>query len=481
MPSIDQQPIAIDYAKYFSHESQNRQRSQLKELKPYFEIPGMISFGGGIPNPSTWPVNGMTLSVPFANKSVFVPGYNNRSPEGMLPVAPYTESLKTEPLRPDLVAELQYGSTYGPKHLLEWIKGHIERIHAPPYADWDNLCTAGNTDGADAVMRSIFNKGDYVLVEEFGYPGLLSPAATIGLKTLGVPLDREGVNATALDEMMLTWDESRGPRPKMLILVPTCSNPCGSTVPVHRKREIYAVCRKWDLLICEDDPYCFLQIRPNGADSPIVPSFLSLDTDGRVIRIDSFSKIVAPGSRLGFVTAHKVLLEKIMNSRESATQCPSGFSVAAISAILRAWGGHEGFEQEYLPHISQIYSKRCLTLLALLEKYAPDGTIELPAPSGGMFLWVRLKIENHPAFTSSSSLAPEEISKQIFQSFISEKVLMAPSHFFKAPSDKVWTREEEAERIFVRLSFSLPEDEEMEEGVKRMARALKKEWGLRDE
>ena len=77
-----------------------------------------------------------------------------------------------------------------------------------------------------------------------------------------------------------------------------------------------------------------------------------MDIDGRVIRVDSFSKIIAPGSRLGFITGHKYLVEKIMNSRESATQCPSGISIATVTAILRAWGSHEGFEKHYVPHIS---------------------------------------------------------------------------------------------------------------------------------
>lgn len=113
----------------------------------------------------------------------------------------------------------------------------------------------------------------------------------------------------------------------------TCSNPAGITLSAERKHAIYNVCRKWGLLICEDDPCelelyrwsyssrpdCYLQIRPNGADSPIVPTFMSMDPDGRVIRVDSFSKIVAPGARLGFVTGPTPLVEKIMNTRESAT------------------------------------------------------------------------------------------------------------------------------------------------------------------
>lgn len=86
----------------------------------------------------------------------------------MLPLAPYQEPSKNESLRPDLTEELQYSSTYGTKHLLSWIKEHIERVHAPPYEDWINLLTAGNTDGVDAVMRACFDRGDYMLVEEFG-------------------------------------------------------------------------------------------------------------------------------------------------------------------------------------------------------------------------------------------------------------------------------------------------------------------------
>jgi aromatic amino acid aminotransferase I len=91
-----------------------------------------------------------------------------RSPESMLPLAPYVEPKKNEPLRPDLSEELQYSATYGTKHLLEFLKEHVQRVHAPLYADWTNLITAGNTDGVDGVMRACFDRGDYMLVEEFG-------------------------------------------------------------------------------------------------------------------------------------------------------------------------------------------------------------------------------------------------------------------------------------------------------------------------
>lgn len=86
----------------------------------------------------------------------------------MLPLEPYTAPVKNEPLNPDLTEELQYSSTYGTKHFLAWIREHIHRVHSPKYADWEVLCTAGNTDGTDAVMRACLDRGDHLLVEEFG-------------------------------------------------------------------------------------------------------------------------------------------------------------------------------------------------------------------------------------------------------------------------------------------------------------------------
>ncbi len=176
----------------------------------------------------------MTVSVPFANKSVFIPGYDSKlisqgkandqapSPNELLPLAPYTAPLKGSPLNPNLTTELQYGSTFGAPHFVAWLKEHVTRVHNPPYDHWNILNTAGNTDGVDGVLRTIFNRGDYCLVEEFAYPGFLTGAASQGVKCIGVPMDSDGVTATALDDILTNWDEeARGaPRPKMVVLVP---------------------------------------------------------------------------------------------------------------------------------------------------------------------------------------------------------------------------------------------------------------------
>ncbi|KAK8869750.1 hypothetical protein IAR55_000318 [Kwoniella newhampshirensis] len=481
MPSANPTPVKVDYASFLSDEAKGRVRSQLKELRPYFEIPGMISFGGGYPHPSTWPINGMTLSVPFAGKSVFVPGFENRDSSTLLPLAKYTPPAKTSVVGPDLSNDLQYSAGMGIPFMVKWLTEHVKKMHDPPYPDgqWSVLTTAGNTDGQDGIYRTLFNKGDSVLLEEFAYPAALTTAQSQGIVPAAVPMDGDGVVPADLDKMLEEWDEVArgGRRPKALLLVPTCSNPTGVTYPALRKREVYAVCRKWNILIIEDDPYCYLQIRPDGADSPLVPSFLSMDIDGRVVRMDSFSKFIAPGSRCGWITGPKPLVQAIAHKTESSTNNPSGISIATIGAVIQAWGGHEGLENRYLPHISEVYSQRGLRFVALLEKYIPGLTAEWPQPSGGMFLWLRLRIETHPSFLSGRS-TPTEIQDRVFKTFIEERILTAPSSYFKTPGGPEWSREEEAKRIFVRLSFSLPTPEEMEEGIKRMARGLKKEWGL---
>lgn len=114
-------------------------------------------------------------------------------------------------------------------------------------------------------------------------------------------------------------------------------------------------------------------------------------------------------------------------------------------------------------------------MVDFLRRYCPEGTIEVPSPSGGMFLWVKLRVRSHPQY---DSLSPDEISRQVFDAFIQERVLVAPGHFFKSPRVEPMTREEEADKAFIRLSYALPPLDEMEEGVKRMGRALRKEWRL---
>ncbi|WVQ78337.1 hypothetical protein IAT38_000422 [Cryptococcus sp. DSM 104549] len=481
MPTADAVPAQIDYRAFLSTEAKNRKRSQLKELGKYRNIPNIISFGGGLPSPETWPVNGLVVSLPREGKSVFVPGFKNEDPASIPPLVPYTTptkaSLAVDPLNPNLTWDLQYSGNFGQDYFVKWLTQHVKRIHNPPYPEeqWQVLNTAGGTDGWDGVVRTLLDKGDTVLLEEFAFPGSLVHCQSLGINVVGIPMDQDGIVPEALDKVLAEWDDSKGPRPRLVMVVPTCSNPTGVTYPVLRKKEIYAVARKWNLLIIEDDPYCYLQIRPEGANTPLVPSFLSLDIDARVVRIDTFSKFLGPGSRVGWITGPKPIVTAIMNKSESSLNAPSGFAVAAVSAVIQGWGGHEGLEQSYLPHISASYGKRCLDMLSLIKKHVDPSIIDFPKASGGMFLWVRIHVETHPQL---ATLSPEEISEKVFQTLVDEGVIVAPSVYFKTPGGPEWSKEEEAKRIFLRLSFSLQTFDEMEEGIKRLGRGLRREWGL---
>lgn len=114
-------------------------------------------------------------------------------------------------------------------------------------------------------------------------------------------------------------------------------------------------------------------------------------------------------------------------------------------------------------------------MIDYLERYCPASTLEIPKASGGMFLWIRVRVDTHPKF---HELSPDTIGKRVFEALIGEKVLVAPGHFFKAPRVRHMTPEEEASKVFMRLSYALPPLDQMEEGVKRIGRALRREWEL---
>ncbi|KIR25440.1 hypothetical protein I307_06023 [Cryptococcus deuterogattii 99/473] len=139
---------------------------------------------------------------------------------------------------------------------------------------------------------------------------------------------------------------------------------------------------------------------------------VSLDVDGRVVPLDSFSKFIAPGSKCGWITGLKELVTAVMVKAKASTRGKSGFAAASISAVIKARRGNEGLERDYLPHISD---------MSLQRRECLDG-------SGGMFLWVRLRVGYHPQLYI---LSPEEISDKVVQTLIGEKIMVAPSSYSK--------------------------------------------------
>ena len=238
--------------------------------------------------------------------------------------------------------------------------------------------------------------------------------------------------ADNLRDVLKGWDSRKGPRPTLIYTVTVGQNPTGGTQSLERRKAIYEVMKEFDLLMLEDDPYFFLQMNPYGSKtltSPdrsldgqayldsLTPSYLSIDTEGRVIHCDSFSKVIAPGCRAGWVTSNPLFIERLTRASEVSTQATSGFVQAFISKLLVDDWGMEQWIQ-WLKGIGEQYEKRrdyfCDVFSEAISaqeafhylrengewtEVVPRQLVSYVAPIGGMFIWTKIHIEKHPRYS----------------------------------------------------------------------------------
>ena len=321
-----------------SKEATIRKGNSLKAAARYLGTPGIISLGGGLPSSEYFPFEEVSMKVPAVGH--FSEAETKES--GVVITAGKHDLAENKSIF-DISTAFNYGQGSGAAQLLRWITEHTELVHNPPYQDWRCTMSIGSTSALDMSLRMLTRPGDMVLSEEYTFSAAVETALPMGLRMAGVPMDAEGLLPNAMDSILSNWDvEARGGRkPHILYTVPTGQNPTGATSGLERRRAIYAVCQKHDIFIIEDEPYYFLQMQPYtpGEQAPppppssradflqsLVPSYLSLDTDGRVMRLDSFSKVLAPGSRIGWVTASEQLIAKYQKHADCSTQGPSGMS-----------------------------------------------------------------------------------------------------------------------------------------------------------
>ena len=235
----------------------------------------MIPLSGGFPNAATFPFKKITIET--TSDAQFT-----------------LEGSK-------LQSALQYLPTPGFPPLVNWLKDLQENTHSPQ-SKTDLVVTSGSQDGLCKAIEMLMEPGAPVVVEEFIYAGTLTIMNPYQPEYLIVESDASGMIPESLKSTLV----SSAAKPKILYINPTGANPTGTVLTADRRREIYDIASQHNMLILEDDPYYFLQYLP---DRP--PSFLSMDTEGRVIRFDSFSKVLSSGVRLGFVTGPPPLIERI--------------------------------------------------------------------------------------------------------------------------------------------------------------------------
>ena len=402
----------IDIAKNLATAPRRTKASVIRELLKITNKPGIISFAGGLPDPEHFPYD-------------FV-----------------AESVKEIMAKKGRVA-LQYGPTDGLPELKEefvkFLKKH-EGITAKP----ENLIvTTASQQALDMVGRLFIDASDPVLVEKPSYMGGLQVFRSYGAEFIGVKLEEDGVSTVELEEK-LVWLRSQDEHYKFVYLVPDFQNPSGVTLSAEKRRKVIELSEKYDVAIIEDSPY--RQIRFEG-EAPEMLYRLDKETrkTDNIISLFTFSKTFAPGLRLGVILAHPQIIKKMEILKQSLDLCSSSLNQLIAADFLRT-----GYFEKHIEVVKKAYKTKKDTMVAALEKYMPEG-VTWTKPEGGLFLWVRL---------------PEDMSAdEMFADALKENVAYVIGSAFHSDGSGKNT---------MRLNFSYPTLDQIEEGIKRLATAVKK-------
>ena len=334
---------------------------------------------------------------------------------------------------------IQYGGGQGDAELREQLRDvmALEGIHASPD---DIVVTTGSQHALDLVAGLFLDEGDVVLAEGPSYVGAIGIFRHYQAHIEHVYTDNEGISPEALQEAIDNM-KAQGRRIKFLYLVPNFANPSGVTLAAHRRPKIIEICQREHILVLEDNPYGLLYF-----DKPVPDALRSLDDN--VIYLGSFSKILAPGFRVGYVLAPPALREKIVLAQESALLCPSSFSQMLISEYL-----HIADWRKQVDTFRGVYRERRDAALHAMQEYLPG--LETTHPDGGFYLWVDL-----PDGVDSKAMLPLAVT---------ELVAYTPGTAFYGDGTG---------HHQLRICYSFPTPENLNLGIKRLATVINRQTEL---
>ncbi|KAI9668810.1 MAG: Aromatic/aminoadipate aminotransferase 1 [Alyxoria varia] len=479
-------PIATkDWTDEVTFESMTRGASRIKKAAQYISLDGMISLGGGLPAPDYFPFEDCTFKAPpFGG-----PFDEEHTRKSGTEIRYGKHDMDTGESAYDIATAYNYGQGHGSVQLLRFLLEHMMQVHNPPYRNWQTTMSIGTTSAVEMCLRMFHRPNMYILSEEYTFGTTVEAAKAMGIRTYPVAVDDEGLLPSSLDTVLTNWDPAANngaSRPFILYTVPTGQNPTGCMWGHERRRQIYAVAQKHDILIIEDEPYFFLQMDPydrTGRAPPapsttaeylssLIPSLLSIDTDGRVLRLDSFSKVIAPGARIGWVTGPDNLIERIQRHSDVGTQSPSGFSQLALFKLLEEHWGHEGY-LHWLMHIRSEYTRRRNVLLDACHEFLPKDLVDWKNPMAGMFQWLRVRWRKHP---QAEELGLTEIEERLFLRAVEHRALLIRGSIFRADMGASGPGEE----MFFRATYAAAPGEMIREAVRRFGVAVREEFGVRD-
>ena len=337
-------------SRIFSKRLAGRRKSIIRELEPLSRLPGVISLGAGYPSPATFPLREARFDI---------------------------DGIAIELSAEDRQRACQYGPTEGDPAL-------VQRLHAWHAAKsgvsleaGQLLVLSGSQEGLFSIACLVLDPGDAVLLAEPAYPGALSSFTLFTEELVGVAQDERGMRPDALRDALAAC---RAPA-KMLYLNPTCQNPAGVTMDEERRRALLAIAAQHGLLVVEDDAYELLGFD----DGPRPPTLQALDP-ANVLRLDSFSKVLAPGLRLGYASGPRWLVDELRLLRQSSTIQSSSLDQVLLEKVLEVLGT-DGLMQRVARSRAH-YRKACDTVREALARHLPSARYVRPA--GGFFLWLEV-------------------------------------------------------------------------------------------
>jgi GntR family transcriptional regulator / MocR family aminotransferase len=379
------------------HPSADPQWNQLLKLA---HRPGVIYFAGGIADIETFPIEDFRSAM----QTVF---------------------------KRDGQAAMTYGTAQGYLPLREAITLflHEQGITAAPE---QLLITNGSQQALSLVAMALLQPGDTVIVESPTYANAIELFRWLRVQVLGVPIDEEGIRIDLLEHLL------RQQTAQLIYTIPTFQNPSGTTMSGRRRRALLALAERYSLPIAEDDYIGGLRY-----EGPHEPSLKAMDPGGNVIHISTFSKMLMPGPRIGFVLSENPLLERLVELKHQIDLGASDLIQRALEAYIG-----DGRWRAHTRQVSRIYHKRRDAMVAALEKYCPPQA-QWNIPKGGFFIWVRL---------------PDGISiRELYLAAIGAGVAFAPGPMF-FPGEPAYPA--------FRLSFSQRTEEQIDEGIRRLGKVL---------
>jgi len=375
--------------------------SEIREILKLTQVPGIISFAGGLPAPELFPVEAFN-------------------------------QVSSEVIKSHGEIALQYSTTEGYEPLRKIIADRMQKLEITASPD-DILITSGSQQGLEFSGKIFIDPGDVVICESPSYLGAINAFKSYEAVFKEVETDDYGMNMESLEETLKANDKT-----KFIYVIPDFQNPSGRTWSLERRQKLVELANKYDVVIVEDNPYGELRY-----ENDHQPSLKSLDTEGRVVFLGTFSKTFAPGLRIGWVCASKEILNKYIMVKQGSDLQTSTISQMCLAKYLEKYP-----LDAHIDKLIKVYKHRRDLMVVAMEKHFP-ASAKYESPEGGLFIWVTLE--------------GDVDTKEIMKVAVENLVAFVPGQSFFPNSNTTNT---------MRLNFSNMTEEKIVEGIERLGKLL---------